>query len=445
MDRLCWTIPILWMAFSCGPPEDGFYAFAVADPDRHTVLVQDDGFDLLTEALADKVIAAYLIYCDEKVEPPASPAPAAQSFEEAKRSFIDDMAQADESCFLAAGMYLHKSRSFERIAPFRERWNAALRSGSFMAQFPGRELDRARKVATVLDGEEKYIYHGTFTAGLIAVDNPRVQLVLIQKPLSSVQQLVSEYTCLDPTTFALDLQVLSDPEAQQAYVERPLTRLERDIDQVIDRHRVGFINQSFVTLGRATRERLQSDHDCPAVDLHKLLKLQNELLQRKEKHRKEAGLTAAQAHLTIQAAGNESALIDTLADSRECSGIKQDTLVVGAVDKDRMPTSFTNQGNCVDLYTFGQDLIVPAPDDFNHVVSGTSFSVPFLIRALTLDHSPEETRDQIRQSLLSELDVHRVYWDAGRFDQFAYRVAGLDQGNVLPLISSSQALYADPP
>jgi hypothetical protein len=99
----------------------------------------------------------------------------------------------------------------------------------------------------------------------------------------------------------------------------------------------------------------------------------------------------------------------------------------------------------VDVYTFGQDLIVPAPDDFSHVVSGTSFSAPFLLRALTQDHSPDETLAAIRQSLAAQLDVHRVLWDAGLVDRFAYRVAGLAEASVLPLTASPRTLFSDPP
>ncbi len=433
---------LLLAVAACHSTEDELFAFAEADPARHTVLVEDDGFDLRDTAFDAKVIAAYLIYCAPPEGRSAS-APGRPTFEQAKQLFLEDMQRADESCFLAQGMYLQKSRSFEGIGPYRERWNRSIESGSFQAEFP--DLKQAEQIAAVLDGEDRYSYHGTYTSGLIAVDNPKVQLVFIQKPMSSVQAIVSGYTCLDPEAFALDLQILSDPQAQKAYVERPLSRLERDVNAVIDRHQIGLVNHSFGTLSRATLERLQADNDCPAVDLAKLFELQNGLLKQKEQYRKQAGLSASHPHLTIQAAGNDGATVNTLADSRECSGIQPDTLVVGAVDKDRNPAPFTNLGACVDVYTLGVDVIVPAPEDFSYVVSGTSFSVPFLVRALTLSHSPGEPLDQLRQALVSGLDLHRVFWDAGLVDQFLYRAAGTKQKGALPLRVSSQPLLFDPP
>ena len=82
-------------------------------------------------------------------------------------------------------------------------------------------------------------------------------------------------------------------------------------------------------------------------------------------------------------------------------------MIVGSYNSALNPSVFTNSGACVDVYSFGDQVIVAAPDGFVNILSGTSFSAPMVTRFLTTDFPTSLTVDELRIQLLASADSER--------------------------------------
>ncbi|KAI9252864.1 peptidase S8/S53 domain-containing protein [Phascolomyces articulosus] len=98
--------------------------------------------------------------------------------------------------------------------------------------------------------------------------------------------------------------------------------------------------------------------------------------------------------LTVSAAGNGDYLRSDV-DRDACSyspASARTTITVGAVDSKDNLSSFSNTGNCTDIYAPGVDIGTIAPNGETILASGTSFSAPHVSGAAALLYSQAATK-----------------------------------------------------
>jgi subtilisin family serine protease len=87
------------------------------------------------------------------------------------------------------------------------------------------------------------------------------------------------------------------------------------------------------------------------------------------------------AVLTVQAAGNDGAEIDSGSDSISCDLGDPKSLLVGAYNPTSLARNgFSNYGACVDVYAPGQAIVVEYAGGWVTWASGTSFAAPLTAR-----------------------------------------------------------------
>jgi len=106
--------------------------------------------------------------------------------------------------------------------------------------------------------------------------------------------------------------------------------------------------------------------------------------------------------LTVQAAGNDGAQIDSITDALDCDRGDPLNLSVGSLALDGTVSTFSNHGACVDLYAPGESVITPVAGGWYFAVDGTSFSAPLAARALSLAATAPFDPAQARQQLLAQ-------------------------------------------
>jgi len=369
------------------------------DP-RVTVMVIDDGFDVSLPVFEGKVAATYTVTCPREqgssdlaaAMTPVQDDAAATEFTSRKAALLAQLAESDDGCRLVAGLP-PPGTPLADLEPDRAAWNAAIAAGTF-GEAPPIVPDIFIRL---LAGS----FHGTATAGLIAHENPRVQLVLVQRRTDEARQ---DTTPSCPRQDQLDesVRLLADPDVRSAYLARPRAELDRQLDEVKLRHHVGIVNESYGRLPRAVLEDAWSARGCPAVSLRPYMALLTDL---------EQAFTAAHPGapvLTLKAAGNDGLSLDDAEDSEECQRSDGTRLLVGSYGAREERSPFSNYGACVDVFAPGEDVVVNLPGGWLFpFLSGTSFAAPLLTRLVTLSAPLPFDPGRASAALLGERDTRR--------------------------------------
>ncbi|HEY5090076.1 MAG TPA: S8/S53 family peptidase, partial [Polyangia bacterium] len=358
--------------------------------------------DLSVSELRGTVAAVYTETCgdeptpgaDAAGSPDAGAADAGVSFDQMKQDLIAALSVPDDSCHLTAGIGA-KADPFPSIAQYRDRWNAMVRGNEFGQQaFTQAEFTQ---ITNVLDAEfQNFRYHGTATAGTVVHDNPTVRLVLVERHLLTEASAQSSFVCFVQSDIDQAVQIFSDPQVFAALVNQP-AQIEAEISAVETQYDVGLVNESFGASSREALEALQVTSNCPTpIDLSAYFAI----LDRVELAH--AATIQGPAVLTVQAAGNDGAQIDSGADSLSCDIGDPLSLLVGSYNPgNQVRNTFSDFGACVDVYAPGQSIVAPYAGDWLLWVAGTSFSSPMVARYVSLNAPAPFAPAQARTDLLA--------------------------------------------
>ncbi len=338
----------------------------VPPPDVPVALVMDSGFDVEVAEFKGRIAGAYSIVCDKP--PPDDGVP---SYEEVKASTIANYGRRNESCHLERKITLKKSAWLSALGSYRDEWNDLMRRGSVSeGTFPEYE-----RFSDVLFGEDRYDYHGTSVLGLaVAVASPNAQFVLVDRAFDFVAW--KNRTCPTAESLELEMRLYKDPDVLKAYLARPVARLDEELDALRARFHVRYENRSFGYPSRRDREA-----DCPNLPWKAYYVANNELSKRADAERGPKYF-AGQDVLSFKSAGNTGAVSSGPEDTLYCTsfgpshGPDSADVIVGAYDADRVPSSFSDRGPCVDVYAPGKWVNTPAPEGFLVPFSGTSAAAP---------------------------------------------------------------------
>ena len=387
----------------------------VSEPNlKFRVAIMDDGFDESLAVFKGKILAKLSITCDEEPDDTSDKETSIEdiSYEDLKMAVIQSINTDDSSCKFVEQMEFAKSASFKEISKFREPWNEYFLKKQDLPSFPssdpialtsyptnntskssGLTGSDAKQVYKVLKGEEKFNYHGTHVASLVAYKNDNVDLVLIQKKLKVAGETSEEkINCFSQAELDKIAKIYRDPDVIKANNEAPLRGEEKNKDEVFTKYNIDFLNTSFGKPPTLEIEKIFKESGCPAVKFSEFFASMNEFESKREISIRKRGLIKSKA-LQINAFGNDSLPLNKPEDGEECS--KVFTLNVGASDANGKPASFTNTGDCLDVWAPGVRIIAGAPEDFLLSVNGTSFSSPLFLRYLTQTGKPQESYEDL--------------------------------------------------
>ena len=420
--RLVAGVLVCFGAVGCGatdrPP--------VPDDSRHSVMVIDNGIDLTSAALQGKVAAAFTAVCDQTGAtgpggsipdlPDAGPGDGGAGdggagdagpgdggagdggarFDELKAELIASLGVADETCHLREGID-PKTPFAVAFQNQRQTWNAALRDDTLPETgYEGLMSD--------LDMEIKSLpFHGTATAGTMAYGIPWLQMVLVELPIASPGEVNAMFTCPSQSDIDLVVALFSDPAVRAAYLARPLASLDRELAELRTSRGVSLVNESFGPITRYGFERLELRAGCRRVDIDGYFRVLGELERTYDQEHAEPGV------LVVRSAGNDGALLNSGDDGPQCHPGDEHQVLVGAYGMDGERSSFTNFGDCVDVYAPGENIVAPIPGDWLTVLSGTSFSAPLVARLLALaapaPFSPQTARAFLQRLRLTNRNI----------------------------------------
>ena len=387
---------------ACG--DDGpHFVPASADPGQNLMVI-DEGFDLTAAEFSGKLVAAYTFECladpssggSDDGGPLGIDGLAGGDSAAQKQEILSSFATRDNTCHLRPGI-IAKSDPLASVERFRARWNAALKSD----QPPAFTADEWQTLMPALnDALDTFPFHGTATAGTAAHENDAVRLVLVERTLGDSSTLVSTYTCVAQADVDRFTALYGDPDVMAAAASQPVATLDADLNQVMAAHAVGLVNESFGSPSRPFLEQLQTQAGCPATDFTGYFTtLANlELAQQ----RGVAAAATAPVPLTVRAAGNDGAQIDSPADALDCDLGDPLNLSVGSLALDGSVSSFSNHGACVDIYAPGEAVVAPVAAGWYFAVDGTSFSAPLIARTLSLAATAPYAAAQARTALLTQ-------------------------------------------
>lgn len=392
-------------------------ADVVANPNRHNVLVIDDGFDLNHPVFRNKVVARYRLRCSESTGPVIE---AQDNYESQKRALISYLSYEESDCILSPRLPFQPSRALEGIQHKRDEWNQALKSKTVSETYKGREWE-AESIFQILSDRGRY--HGTNTAGLIAYNNDRVNLFVLQLELASPQSINTDNTsasCPRQVDIDVTTKLYSDPEVIEAFASAPLPTISSQdaaIDQLIKKHKISLVNKSYGMLPLDAIQRSLEANHC-SVNFAPLFAARARLLDA----RRERFPEPKDAPLVFQAAGNEGLSINSLEQSWDCTLKDDNTILVGGVNYEFERATWSNFGSCVEMYAVGDRVITPAPLEFLNIASGTSFSSPMALRYATMITSPGASSSEIRSAILTDLDSDKNLSDSHFPHELVYQV-----------------------
>ena len=160
-----------------------------ANPQQN-VMVVDEGIDLSVSALQGDVVATYTETCVMAPTSDAAVTPVAVdsgAFDVLKETYLQELAQTDDSCHLATGIS-SKPDPLAAVAQLKARWNQMVRENKTVDQvFTYAEY--LQLMGPLNDQLMTFGYHGTATSSVVAHENPNVRLVLVERQLGQRSRL----------------------------------------------------------------------------------------------------------------------------------------------------------------------------------------------------------------------------------------------------------------
>jgi subtilisin family serine protease len=394
-------------ALGCG---DNGTANGVPGDSRFNVMVIDNGIDLSLPLLQGKVASAHTVMCDQQPSDDEADAGAGgqpdggagdggagdgAGFDQLKAGLIAALAVPDDSCHLRDGIDA-KTPFLPAFAADRLRWNQALRDDQDPFTIDGGLADAMDMDLMTLP------FHGTATTGTIAYDAPALRLVLVEVPLiMSAEQAAAGFTCLSQADADLTVALLSDPDVHAAYLAMPQASDDIELADLRASAGVTLVNESFGPVSRFGFEQLELAAGCQLIDVDAYFRVLDELQRDYDEAHTEAGV------LFVRAAGNEGAALNSGDDGAQCHPGDPHQLLVGSYGIDGARSSFTNFGDCVDVYAPGEFVVAPLPGDWLAPLSGTSFAAPLTLRLLMFAAPAPFSVDTARVALLADRQPNR--------------------------------------
>ena len=292
-----------------------------------------------------------------------------------KAALLAELAVADDGCRLHPGV--DPVPNVYESPQERGAWNAAVRSDVLIGN-PFRSSPFDGLYGELASRLDKTPIHGTATSGVIATDNPAVNLVLVQMQLGTAEAFEEEFECFVQADIDETVALLSDPDVKAAYARRPQATVDAELAAARATHDVGIVNQSFSQPARHVLEELQWRAQCEEISFGPFYRAWNQVEQVSRDAYPEPGV------LVVQSAGNGSSLINGPEDSVVCRPGDSHHVLVGSYGRQGGRSFFTNFGECVDVYAPGEDVIAPLPGDWLFPLAGTSFAAPLVARLLSL-------------------------------------------------------------
>jgi len=368
---------------------------AVASNGKFRVLVVDDGFDTSLPVFQGKILDSYTLQCDEAKKEELRNRQY-QSYEAMKADHMALLNDQQGICQINKGVQLDKSPRFQEIATYRSAWNANFSASGVNpygdtggAPGPGLTQQAAETIQSVIMGEGTRNYHGTYVAGLIAYNNPNVELVLINITLATGDPVDS---CQTQQKIDWETRLYRDPEYLIAAKNAPLSAVEKNLYSIVRQYNFDLVNASFGTPATVEIEKSLAEKGCGQLNLKEYTAAYNEHVNAVYLHQKQRGDFPTKA-LTIMAFGNESAPINTMSDGDGCAQL--DTVTVASSDINGRVADFSNYGQCADVFVPGKEIVVVTPDNFIVPADGTSFSSPLFVRYITLNYPLANSYDNI--------------------------------------------------
>jgi subtilisin family serine protease len=402
----------------------------------HVILVLDDGFDLSHPVFASKVAGSYTIDCPEtNAQDPEELF--TLSFEQQKAAVIASLRNEDANCKLAAGINFRVNPKLQSIMPYRDRWNEQVKTKKI-------DPELAKIILPILqDREGNYDFHGTATAGTIAYQNPEVKLVLVQRDLGGPEGSRGDTgpaLCPSALRFERMVSIFEDAEVRKVFIERDPTASEKALHEVVVKHGITLMNYSAGIISREAYLKKLAADKCPVLDIRKYWQTYGALINERERFVHKT-LGSSTKYLTVQSAGNDGTRIDGFQDTFNCSDHQRDLMMVGATNFQGQTSAFSNFGNCVDVQTMGEAVVVAFPQGFLSVVDGTSFSAPVATRYIAKNFNGNTPPGDIIASLASRADANKTlpkeFWPA----EIAYK----DGSSQVSNYALSSREYVKPP
>jgi hypothetical protein len=386
------------------------------DPSRVRVMVVDEGFDPRHPIFANKIAGCYRLNCPDTPDE-GGPREFA-SDDDAAAQYLEDLSTPSPECDLQPGIRLRVDSYLEHFEPkARAEWNEVMFQKKRLAR--DTRLDSTRLLSALLGlsevnefdaPETLFSYHGTGTAGVLAYGSD-VQLVLVERELGDAQVEPEDYPCIDPEDLALEMRLLERPEVREAWVRAPLSGMDETLRDLRRAHGVSVENRSFGAPSTDTLEGLLAAQGCPEVPFREYLGVVGELDREREAYLRGARELDRADPLVFQAAGNNRDRVNSSEDLMGCTPDRARRLLIGSydiIDGVAAVSDFSNTGDCIDLYAFGDSVIAPAPNGFYVPLSGTSFASPLAARyAATLLARSEADLPSLRDEVLSARDALR--------------------------------------
>jgi len=370
------------------------------DPNRTRVMVVDKGFDVRHPAFAGKIAGCYDIRC------PAGPSfepRAGESDDDAAARFAEHLRSPSPACTVSEGVTLEVEDYLERFHPEdREFWNDHLLGKK---RFPGFTPELFK---SMVEMTASAAYHGTATSGAVTYEND-VDVVLVQIELSSADDLKS-IPCFRQEDIDLETRLLSHPEVAEAYIQSPLDGRDRQLLELRRQHGIRVENWSFGVPSTTAFEAMLRLNGCPRVTLAAYMRANAELDGQRGAFLRSSGALDGAESLIFQAAGNYGHPIDDGGESLSCTPGRVDRALVGAYEIYRgrpVQSSFSNHGECVDLYALGELVYLPSAAGFYSVFSGTSFAAPFAARYASSLAQQAPTALALRDLVFNTRDENR--------------------------------------
>jgi hypothetical protein len=372
-------------------------------------MVIDEHIDPDHDVYKDKVIAKYSLLCkDAKTED--------ENFKNIKNKLLSQVSQGKKitfgnKCTLTEGiapvddLTPHLS---SQVLSKRPIWNRLIADNE---PLPLKDKVEFRSMMHLMSS-----YHGTQVSSVIAYKNPHVRFVLVQKIF---RNHISGSCSVLQQNYKNGLKALKDPEVRKVLAEKAELVEWKLIDELARKHSVTMINKSYTSnLGLLEK---YMDPACKGVMRPLFQEFYKEKGELVETISKRMNLFYDQEpFLTIQSAGNEGIEINSFIEHFEC--YKSDHhLIVGSYEIDKSRSSFSNHGDCVDLYALGNKVVVSNPRNFLTIAGGTSFSAPLTARYISFEFDRNQTPSEILSKLKKQMDEKRFLVFSEHFRYAAYR------------------------